>query len=1584
MLELLNRFGHGVAVIPTIAACCDGGLFDRLAEEGPLDAATLAARIGANEGHLRVALRLLEGLGWVERDGDRYALTNAAEARHRVPASAMEWLSFDFRGWLRGATSAPEFPEWRTGDSDIDDYLDGLIATPLLIALQREKLVDPDSQTPFAVIRADARDVVARFFMTRGWAVEGEGLTEAGKYLLSRIWNAATVLSYAPMFLRLRELLFGAPAAVFARAADGAETHVDRALNVEACGHQHEKYFAAADETILAIFDAQPIAQQPRYVVDTGCGDGSFLQRIYEVVRDRSARGKVLDRFPLTMIGADYAPEALAATTRRLREARVPHLTVRADIGDPARLLSDLRTLGVESADDVLHVRSFLDHDRPFLVPEGACEDDVDGVFVDDDGRSIDARRMQRSLVEHLGRWANVAGRHGIVLLEVHSLAPSWVRRFRDRSESLHFDAYHGYSNQYLVAADAFLLAAAEARLFARNESFRRFPRTLPFTRITLGQFEQRDYAIRRMRIADLDAVARLEGDEFRQPLDVLQRRVERGGSYVIEYGGRVAGVVHTQRIANVELLRTTNQAVADALHDPAGAFVHLLGLSVDRDARSIGLGDHLLKFVLQMASVQPSVEGVAGVTRCRDYRADRDGSLIDYVARREDANLRFHHGHGATIGELIAGYRPDDVENGGFGVLVQYDLRSTQSARVQSTTAPSSPEIELASAIRRVLDKPADWIVPPSEPLMQLGLDSVGLMELRALIEERFSLALGDTFFFKHPTLAAAAASLAERSAAQVASASPAIEELDDPRSVAIVGMAYRFPGAERNDLWSLLRDGRCAITDPPRDRWKGDDGRVRGGYLSDVAAFDAAFFRIPPSKAELMDPQQRMMLELSWELFERAGYRAGALAQRAVGVFVGACHFEYREAVAAALPEGDGHLATGTFASMLSNRVSFFFDLRGPSVTIDTACSSSLVAVHEAVKALREGECELAIAGGVNLICGPTNTMSFRKAGMLSPDALCRTFDADANGYVRGEGGALLLLAPLARARQNGDTILGIIRGTAVNHGGAANSLTSPNPNAQRELVVRAMRDARVAPSSVTYIEAHGTATPLGDPIEVEALQDAFRELDADATSAPWCALGSIKSNIGHLEGAAGVAGMIKVLLAMRERTIPPTLHFTRLNPRIRLEGSPFTIARLAQPWMPAGRRRAGVSSFGFGGANAHVILEEAPEMSVVPRRSSGRALIAVSAFDEAALARGVDQLADFLSTHPEVDLHDVAYTLHQRERLPHRLAFYADDVASAIRKLRARAAEGVADEVPRGRLIELPTYPFARTRFWIPGAPQSLRIAGDEPWFVDHVAGGRAIVPGMFFVHAAGAAALEDVAFTAPLASAGELSLAIDGDKFEIRSSNAVHARGRISVVPARPAPLSFDASSPRVNNIYAHFARLGCEYGPSLRVISELHRDGDTVTATIHSHDVIALLDGALQTALALIDDATSIAVAAIQRIVFFEPPRDGCRVHTRRRGSLFDIDLFDERGQVLVRIEGVALAIHREPLATYRPVSIPDEQQADDVFIACGAADAASERQRAWDLVCKIRSMDRGSLRVITNGIIGASLTGIVR
>ncbi|MEI7253666.1 SDR family NAD(P)-dependent oxidoreductase [Dickeya dadantii] len=537
----------------------------------------------------------------------------------------------------------------------------------------------------------------------------------------------------------------------------------------------------------------------------------------------------------------------------------------------------------------------------------------------------------------------------------------------------------------------------------------------------------------------------------------------------------------------------------------------------------------------------------------------------------------------------------------------------------------------------------------------------------------------------------------------------------------IAIIGISCRFPDANNyNDLWDNIihrRNSVSKISDIQKNaasynrkslQWPDASETRWAAFVNNVDCFDNQFFGVLPKVAETMDPQQRIMLELTWSCLEDAGIPPSTLRGNKVGVIIGVFNNDYKELQENADAPIEAHHSTGTATSIIANRISHFFGFHGPSVAIDTACSGSLNAIHSAIQAITNGDCDVAISGGVNLILTSTRHQSFAKMGMLSPTGACHSFDSCADGYVRGEGAGVLLLKPLDNALADGDVIHGVIKGSAINHCGTTYTLTYPSAEAQADVIIAANRHAGVPVRSIGLVEAHGTGTPKGDPIEFEGLTKAFSTLAQQqgiALDEAFCGVTSIKSNIGHLEAAAGVAGVIKVLQAFKHRKLPPLRNFSALNPKIDTTSTPFFFVDETTDWQRIDAntpRRAGVSSFGFGGTNAHIVLEEAPE-PVGRKHASGKSakrneyLIALSAKSPAALWQRQKDLIQWLSEHPDASLRDVSATLlTRRDHFAYRYGCVGRDVQKIIQALEKAVEQGppdlkehAADEVEKARV-------------------------------------------------------------------------------------------------------------------------------------------------------------------------------------------------------------------------------------------------------------------------------------------------------
>ncbi|MBD0742360.1 SDR family NAD(P)-dependent oxidoreductase [Streptomyces sp. CBMA152] len=917
---------------------------------------------------------------------------------------------------------------------------------------------------------------------------------------------------------------------------------------------------------------------------------------------------------------------------------------------------------------------------------------------------------------------------------------------------------------------------------------------------------------IRRARLSDLTRLMELEemcwAEELRVSARVIRRRltVNPQSQFVIEDEGAVWGVIYSQRIADPNALRTVRFDTADRLHRADGAVAHVLSLNIDPRKQSFGYGDALLEHLLEWSGEVAGVAMAVGVTRCKDFKRHPGIELADYIQAKNvqdrclDTVLRMHQLHGAEIRCLVPGYRPGDLVNGGNGVLVEYDLatRLDNAKRLERETAvesqtnspaavPATTELtaEILAFLEELLGDTSDAEnvqLSLETPLFELGLDSASLLDLQDKIEGRYGISLEPLFFFEYNTGAKIISFLdgvrgnepEPAESADVQASAPTAREAADG-DIAIIGMACRLPGAvdDYSALWELLADGRSAVGTLPDGRWQWPDGIGpdthpgidRGGFVQDAACFEPGLFRISPNEARRMDPQQRWMLELGWACLEDAGYPASAVSGTPMGVFIGASGSDYQRVMDTRRLPVHAHGGLTTSMAIIANRVSYFFDLRGPSVQVDTACSSSLVAVHSAVRALRAGDCETALVGGVNVLCHPANSVAYHQAGMLSPDGMCKTFDASANGYVRSEGGAVVLLKPLAKALADGDRVHAVIKGTATNHGGQSGGLTVPSAAMQAGLIGAALADAGVEACDVSYLEAHGTGTALGDPIEVQGMTRAF------AGSTTPCGLGSVKTNLGHLEAAAGITGLLKIVLSMRHGALPASLHYTELNPQISLAGSPFSVVDRLTDWEPQGGRTrlAGVSSFGSGGSNAHVIVAEYVESMTGdarrPALPAAPALVVLSAESEPQLVRQAELLLGHVRrARPDAaGLADLAYTSQVgREALSERLALVAAGTdalvallerflaggsgadshrGSARRRAGAPAAAPVSgrdpgpladawvrgedvdwerlyEDGPRPRRVPLPTHVFAKKRYWLDDEPGTGAAPEAEP--------------------------------------------------------------------------------------------------------------------------------------------------------------------------------------------------------------------------------------------------------------------------
>ncbi|MCK5751856.1 MAG: acyltransferase domain-containing protein, partial [Mycobacterium sp.] len=636
------------------------------------------------------------------------------------------------------------------------------------------------------------------------------------------------------------------------------------------------------------------------------------------------------------------------------------------------------------------------------------------------------------------------------------------------------------------------------------------------------------------------------------------------------------------------------------------------------------------------------------------------------------------------------------------------------------------------------------------------LGMDSLMAVELRQRIEQAVGAQIPATLAMDHPRLSDVADYLLTdvlRLGGQAAAKPAPVVAARTDEPIAVVAVSCRFPGApDPEAFWELLSGGVDAIREVPEDRFDIDEfydpdpdaaGKTytrSGGFLDEIDGFDPEFFGISPREAVWIEPQQRLMLETAWEGLERAGLAPSALRGSRTGVFVGVAANEYAHLLSAEpIDKIEPHFITGNALNAISGRVAFALGFEGPAVAVDTACSSALVAVHQACQALHSGDCDLALAGGVNVLLSPVTVVAASRARMLSPTGRCKTFDAAADGYVRSEGCGVLVLKRLSDAVRDGDRISAVIPASAVNQDGASSGLTVPNGGAQQRLISTVLARAGLSGGDVDYLEAHGTGTPLGDPIEVQAAAAAYGDSrDADRP----LLMGSVKTNIGHLESASGAAGLIKVVLSLQHGVLPQSLHFEQPSPHIPWDSLPVRVVGEAMPWQANGRpRRAGVSSFGFTGTNAHVLVEEPPQPDptpaaaelpgapdTAPQTTADRSAVHVlplSARSPEALVTLAQRYDGWLSTHPDADLGDVCLTAGTgRSHFEHRAALVVDSIDGARAALTDLAENRLRPGVVRGEHTHRPTtaWLFTGQGSQYPGMAREL--FDTEPVFADTV--------------------------------------------------------------------------------------------------------------------------------------------------------------------------------------------------------------------------------------------------------------------
>ncbi|MGE0215694.1 polyketide synthase Pks13 [Mycolicibacterium sp.] len=761
---------------------------------------------------------------------------------------------------------------------------------------------------------------------------------------------------------------------------------------------------------------------------------------------------------------------------------------------------------------------------------------------------------------------------------------------------------------------------------------------------------------------------------------------------------------------------------------------------------------------------------------------------------------------------------------------------------------------------------------ISESVPMVELGLSSRDAVAMASDIEDLTGVTLTATVAFRHPTIESLATVIIEGEPEEDTAALDAEDwsrDVDEGvANIAIVGVGTRFPGDmdTPEQMWAALLDGRDAITDLPEGRWseflsepriaeRVAKARTRGGYLSDIKGFDAEFFALSKMEADNMDPQQRMALELTWEALEHARIPASSLRGENVGVYIGSSTNDYSFLGVADPATAHPYAITGTASSIIANRVSYFYDFRGPSMAIDTACSSSLVAVHEGVKALRNGDADVVVAGGVNALVTPLVTVGFDEVGgVLAPDGRIKSFSADADGYARSEGGGMLVLKRLADARRDGDEILAVIAGGAVNHDGRSNGLLAPNPDAQEAVLRKAYKDAGINPRAVDYIEAHGTGTILGDPIEADALGRVVGRGRADDKPA---LLGAVKSNVGHLESAAGAASLAKVALALRNNKIPPSINYSGPNPYIDFDKEHLRVTDTVTDWPRySGYAVAGVSGFGFGGANAHLVLREVlPTDLVEPAPEPDVAVVTPATDDAKAVYVGgvrMDEYGEFLDDEP----------------LARRESGWDDDALDTPASYEDEPElPGLTDEALR--LLEVARAELAATEAENPHKPiVPLAVSG--------------------FLTSRKRAAAAELADWMETPAGRESSLESIGRSLSRRNHGRSRAvvlahdhdeaiKGLRALAEGKPSPLVLSADGPVTNGPVWVLAGFGAQHrkmGKSLYLRNETFAEWiNKVDALIQDERGHSIVEMILDDAIDYTDETTELPIEKVQLVIF---------------------------------------------------------------------------------------------------------------
>lgn len=1541
MLSEVYALSNGYVAFPVIEACQRRGLFELLSQTRSLKASIARKKLKAHHRYFNTALQAMEKLDWIVRT-EHHALLLKENFTFDQTCKEIIGVYTVPPDELLAAPAGQDLVARLIGillqhenvwPPNLFQAAQGAVILPLLIALKKN---GPHFNRPlFSDLPPVLNALLEDWFSHKKWGKRHKHkfhLTANGRVLLECAGILDGVAAWRPMLRNMYRLLFEQRKK--ANRPDNRKSQTPGLCMHDACAH------------VANLFSQQPVEKQPAFIAVWGCGDGTFLQDIYTSIQTQSERGKVLDKYPLTLIGIDSHTASLQKAAKRLKGT--PLVTFKGDPSLPGQVMQELSARGIADPDQILHISAFI---HPSVARKKKTDSGpnrcakalmTEGAAAGAEGGAGCAGGILNACQHHLEGWAGVLSGYGLVMMASHCEPRPEPPGPMKGTEDFSSEILHAFSALSFIEAETFVIKAANSGLFAKSMPGR-YPAGSGVCRHTLSHLEKRDYIIRHAQKTDVKRLAELNalcgGSDQAFPKR-LKQRLERypRGQFVLERKGVFLGAVYSQRIDSPGVLRGRQIEDTHHLHSAQGAVVHLLDIHLHPGLAEQRLPEQLLEFILHRCCL---MQGVKSVVRMIPCEAGNDICEGDENGFSPEAAIRLHESKGARVEPVISGGPRQNEQKERLAVLVLHDLANRQNAR----------EVQPMPMVAR-----------------------------------------------KAPEAR--------------------------PEDIAIVGMACRFPGARNyNEFWENLIQGKNSIAQIPPERWRWEDyygdpekdrnkTRIKwGGFIEDIDKFDPLFFNISPNEAKYIDPQHRLFLESAWHAIEDAGYDPGRLSGRQIGVYAGVSKNDYAELMREKQEAIISFVSTGTVHSILTNRVSFLLNFLGKSEAVDTACSSFLAALHNAVRDIQLGLCEAAVVGGVNALLTPTMYISHSKSGMLSEDGTCKTFDAGANGYVRGEGVGVIFIKALKQASADRDNIIGVIKGMAVQHGGRSNFLTSPKASSQASVVSAALRNAGVDPGSIGYIEVHGTGTPLGDPIEVNGLKQVFGPY-AKPGDKPFCGLSSVKTNIGHLESAAGVAGLIKILLSFRHRRIPALLHFKELNPYIKLDDSPFFIVSPHHDWqhrLRNGRRvplRAGLSSFGMGGVNAHLILEEPPHQTRSPH-DRGTCLVPLSAKTTDRLNAYVVSLRSFLESGAAIPaMNDLAYTLQTgRAAMAQRVLFLAKDLRHLMDLLQhfieGRENEhlftGKADQAPEsdapaliitddnlqmiahrwvqghpvdwqslyqsrsGHKVALPVYPFQKMRCWFSAAPEQRlktwthQFKPSDYDIRDHVVQGDPMLPGVKYLELFRAAGeqrckapvrvLRDIFWLKPVKVPHRVHATIEtrenGNKnlvsLSFKQGNTVFATGEVvpGGAPVSKRNVNLEKIKQRCGEIqdrqtlYKRLKQHGLNYGQTFQVIQNCRYNQEEILCELDQSQQVpssgyflepSIMDGVFQSAAALHlltnkNDAVQFLPFYLKAIEIHRAIPSRCYAYARRCEDstaddrvAYNMVLCDGDGRIVVRFE----------------------------------------------------------------------------